>query len=84
MDNVTSLQEHPLPGLIQAGVTCLYGNPDDDRLFSTSPMQEMITLINIFGFTENDIIENTCRIIEHGFLPEGQKGEILAAITKKS
>lgn len=84
MDNVTSLQEHPLPDLMKAGVTCLYGNPDDDRLFDTSPMQEMITLMNVFGFTQDDIIENTCRIITHGFLPEDQKRDLLDAITEKS
>ena len=77
MGNVSTLYHHPLPALMEAGVTCLFGNPDDDRLFNTSPAHEMWTLMRLFGFTPIDILHNTRRTIEYGFLADLRKEELL-------
>lgn len=80
MSNVATLYHHPLPTLMKAGVPCLFGNPDDDRLFNTSPIEEMWMLRKVFGFTEHDILQNTRRTIIHGFLKEEHKREIFTRL----
>lgn len=80
LKNIDSLHAHPLPQLIKSNVICLYGNTDDGRLFNTSPSNEINTLSHLFGFSKEDIINNTIRIIEHGFLPEKQKIDLINQI----
>lgn len=80
MSNVKTLCSHPLPDLMKAGVECLFGNTDDDRLFNTDPIVEMRTLKNVFGFTQAEILDNTIRTIRRGFLPEDKKMGLIAAI----
>lgn len=80
LEHIATLADHPLPSLMQEGLVCCYGNTDDGRLFNTDNMQETLKIKNTFGFTNDDIYNNTCNTIKYAFLAEAKKKELLAKV----
>ncbi len=80
LGHMKTLKDHPLPDLIAQGIVCCYGNDDDGRIFNTNNQQEILKMQNTFGFTTQDIYNNTVTTINHAFLSQAKKDLLLAKL----
>jgi adenosine deaminase len=74
-----SLDEHPLPALLDAGVRCSI-NGDDPLLFGPNLLEEYELLRTGFGFDDNQIAGIARYSIEASGAPEAVKRQALAGI----
>jgi adenosine deaminase len=74
-----SLEQHPLPTLLDAGVT-LTLNSDDPSLFNTSLSEDYATLAEPFGLSVAQIDEIVLNGFRSSFLPAARKQALLADV----
>lgn len=72
---VSSLAEHPIRKLYDAGVSISI-NTDDAHLMGIDLVHEYELLQNLFGFSEADFKRINRRALEHSFLPEAYKTRV--------
>jgi len=75
---VSSMEEHPLPKLIDAGVRVTI-NTDDPAMFGTTLNREYRLLHEIFSFSAEDILKLAGEAFRSAFLSEDQKRLFLEA-----
>lgn len=75
----TTLREHPMRRLFDAGVPIVL-NTDDPDMFHTTLNDEYRVAREVFGFTEAELAELARNSIRASFLPEERKREVLARI----
>lgn len=76
---VPSLQEHPLPALVAAGVQ-LSINSDDPPMFSTTLNNEYAVAAGLLGLDEAGIADLARAGVRHSFASDAQKAAILDEI----
>ncbi len=69
---VSSLREHPVRRLFDAGVPITLSS-DDPALFQTNLLQEYLLLVEHFGFTPEEIRQIAINGVQASFLPAGRK-----------
>ena len=74
-----SLEEHPLPRLLDAGVVVTL-NSDDPSLFNTSLSDDYATLVEPFGLTVDRIDEIVLNGFRSSFLPADRKAALVAEV----
>lgn len=74
-----SLTEHPLPHLIDAGVTVTL-NSDDPPLFNTTLTDEYLRTADTFGFDADVYVRLTRAAAQVAILPADQKPRLLRAL----
>jgi adenosine deaminase len=72
-----SLEAHPLPRLLAAGVT-LTMNSDDPSLFNTSLSEDYATLVEPFGLSVAQIDEIVLNGFRSSFLPADRKAALVS------
>jgi adenosine deaminase len=77
---VPSLQEHPLPELVAAGVQ-LSINSDDPPMFSTTLNNEYLVAAQLLGLTEAGVADLARAAVRHSFASDAQKTALLAEIS---
>jgi adenosine deaminase len=75
--SVTSLEEHPLPGLYRAGVS-LSINSDDPRLMDIDLVHEYALCARLYGFGVADFQAINRAAVRASFLPEAARRRVLA------
>jgi adenosine deaminase len=76
-----SLEEHPLPRLVEAGVRVTI-NSDDPTIFDTTLTGEYELVKNAFGVTLADFRRMNLHAIEAAFLDEARREQVGAAIER--
>jgi aminodeoxyfutalosine deaminase len=76
---VPSLEEHPLPALVAAGVQVSI-NSDDPPMFSTTLNNEYLVAAHLLHLDESGIADLARAGVRHSFAPDAQKAAILAEI----
>ena len=71
-----SLEQHPLPQLVAAGVACTV-NSDDPPLFNTTMLHEAELLDSAFHFDKATIDDILLNGVKYSFLPLHKKHELL-------
>ena len=74
---MTSLGEHPIRRLYDAGVPITV-NSDDPPMFGTTLLDEQLLLAKKFGFTIDDIETINIQGIRSAFLPESDQHRLEA------
>ena len=74
-----SLERHPLPSLLDAGVIVTV-NSDDPSLFNTSLSDDYATLVEPFEFSVEQIDEIVLNGFRSSFLPPDRKQALLAQV----
>jgi aminodeoxyfutalosine deaminase len=74
-----SLERHPLPDLLAAGVIVTV-NSDDPSLFNTSLSEDYATLVEPFGLSAEQIDEIVLNGFRSSFLPPARKQALLAEV----
>ena len=77
-----SLEQHPLPRLLAAGVT-LTLNSDDPSLFNTSLSEDYATLVEPFGLSVAQIDEIVLNGFRSSFLPTDRKQALVSEVEQK-
>jgi aminodeoxyfutalosine deaminase len=77
-----SLERHPLPRLLDAGVTVTL-NSDDPSLFNTSLSEDYATLVEPFGLSVAQIDEIVLDGFRSSFLPSGRKQSLVAEVEQQ-
>jgi adenosine deaminase len=77
--SVPSLETHPLPAMLDAGLRCSLGS-DDPSLFHSSIADEYEVCRRIFGFDDQRLALLVRNGVETSFAPAGLKAEIGAGI----
>ncbi|MCY1077077.1 adenosine deaminase [Archangium lansingense] len=72
------LEQHPLPKLMEAGLSVSLAS-DDPPLFSTSLTDEYLRCAATFGWSVETVLSLAAAAVEHSFLPESRKRELLTA-----
>jgi aminodeoxyfutalosine deaminase len=75
---VRSIEEHPLPRLLEAGLKVSLGS-DDPPLFDTDLVQEYVRVAEAFGWGRERLVALAKASIEHAFMPEERRARMLAA-----
>jgi adenosine deaminase len=76
-----SLEQHPLPKLLDAGVTVTL-NSDDPSLFNTSLSEDYATLAEPFGLSVAQIDEIVLNGFRSSFLPPARKLALVAEVER--
>ncbi|MFL5351577.1 adenosine deaminase [Archangium sp.] len=71
-----SFEQHPLPRLMEAGLAVSLAS-DDPPLFSTTLTDEYLRCAAAFHWTEATVLSLASAAVEHSFLPEPRKRELL-------
>jgi adenosine deaminase len=74
--SVGSLEEHPLPRLYRNGVPVSI-NSDDPNLFGIDLVHEYHLCARLYGFTKADFMRINGQTVEHSFLPQEIRTEVL-------
>ena len=74
--SVSSLEDHPLPHLYRRGIPVSI-NSDDPNLFGIDLVHEYKVCAELYGFTEQDFMRINRQTVEHSFLPQDIRGEVL-------
>lgn len=74
---VASLQAHPLPRLLEAGLRVSLGS-DDPPLFGTTLVEEYRRCAHAFGWGREQILARACAAVEHSFMPDDRKQALRA------
>ena len=74
-----SMQAHPLPQLLAAGVPVTLGS-DDPPMFGTDLLCEYARAMDVFGWDEDTVRAVVRTGIEHSFAPAALKAEMLAEL----
>jgi len=77
-----SLERHPLPRLLDAGVTVTL-NSDDPSLFNTSLSEDYATLVEPFGLSVAQIDEIVLNGFRSSFLPPARKQALVAEMEQQ-
>lgn len=77
--SVPSLEEHPLPQLVAAGVPVSI-NSDDPPMFSTTLNEEYLVAARLLDLDANGTAELAKAGVRASFLPDGRKRALLADI----
>jgi aminodeoxyfutalosine deaminase len=77
-----SLETHPLPRLLDAGVVVTV-NSDDPSLFNTSLSDDYATLVSPFGLTVGQIDELVLNGFRSSFLPPERKAALVAEVEQR-
>ena len=77
-----SLERHPLPRLLDAGVTVTL-NSDDPSLFNTSLSEDYATLVAPFGLSVAQIDEVVLNGFRSSFLPPARKQVLVAEVEQQ-
>jgi adenosine deaminase len=77
-----SLERHPLPRLLDAGVTVTI-NSDDPSLFNTSISDDYATLVEPFGLSVEQIDEIVLSGFRSSFLPAERKQALVADVQRE-
>lgn len=78
---VRSLEEHPLPRLLEAGLKVSLGS-DDPPLFDTDLVQEYVRAAETFGWGRERLVALARASIEHAFMPEERRARLLAGLPR--
>jgi len=73
---IDSIEDHPLPRLIDAGLVVTL-NSDDPAMFETTVAREYQIAHEVFGFTADQLRELARNSFEASFLPAGEKLRML-------
>jgi aminodeoxyfutalosine deaminase len=73
-----SLEQHPLPRLMAAGLAVSLAS-DDPPLFSTTLTDEYLRCAATFRWSEETVLSLASAAVEHSFLSEPRKRELLTA-----
>jgi aminodeoxyfutalosine deaminase len=76
---VPSLDEHPLPTLVRAGVPVSI-NSDDPPMFGTTLEQEYAVAARLLGLDARGVAELARAAVRHSFLPPAGRSALLAEI----
>ena len=76
-----SLEQHPLPTLIEAGVRCSIG-ADDPVLFGVDVVDEYVLAHERMGIPEARLVECARTSIEASFAPDAVKRDALARLSR--
>ncbi|HCI82477.1 MAG TPA: adenosine deaminase, partial [Ktedonobacter sp.] len=71
-----TLEQHPLPQLVAAGVPCTV-NSDDPPLFNTTMLHEAELLDSAFHFDKATIDNLLLNGVKYSFLPSARKEKML-------
>ncbi len=74
-----SLELHPLPRLMEAGVRVTI-NSDDPGIFDTTLTKEYELVASTFGLTLDDFRQTNLHAIDAAFVDDAQRGELRLAI----
>lgn len=77
-----SLEAHPLPKLLAAGVTVTM-NSDDPSLFNTSLSEDYATLVEPFGLTVEQIDAIVLNGFRSSFLPDDRKAALVSDVDQR-
>jgi adenosine deaminase/aminodeoxyfutalosine deaminase len=77
--SVSSLEEHPLPSLVAAGVPVTI-NSDDPPMFATDLTHEYVVAGDLLGLDESGLADLARAAVRHSFAEPYRKAEILAEI----
>lgn len=73
--NIDSYTNHPIRKLYDSGIkVCI--NTDNRTVSNISLTDEYICLVNLLGFTYNDLIEMNLNAIDYAFISEKEKEEL--------
>ena len=78
----SSLERHPLPSLLDAGVVVTL-NSDDPALFNTSLSDDYATLVEPFGLSVEQIDEIVLNGFRSSFLPADRKQALVAEVQRE-
>jgi aminodeoxyfutalosine deaminase len=76
---VPSLQEHPLPLLIEAGVPVTLGS-DDPGMFDTTLVTEYVAASELLGVSRQELVAIARTGVEKSYAPDATRRRILAEI----
>ncbi|MCL2541100.1 MAG: adenosine deaminase [Nocardioidaceae bacterium] len=76
---VASLDEHPLPAFVAAGVPVTV-NSDDPSMFGTSLNREYEVAADLLGLDRSGIVDLARAGVRHSFAPDDLKASLLAEI----
>jgi adenosine deaminase len=76
-NSVHSLEQHPLPKLYAADVRISI-NSDDPNLFGIDLVHEYELCARLYGFDRSDFYSINRQTVEHSFLPEEIRAQVLA------
>lgn len=76
---VASLDEHPLPTFVAAGVPVTI-NSDDPPMFGTTLNQEYAVAADLLGLDESGVADLARAAVEHSFAPDDVKARLRAEI----
>ncbi|MCX7541447.1 adenosine deaminase [Corynebacterium sp. P5848] len=76
---VDDLVDHPLPLLQQLGFACTV-NTDNRLMSGTTMTDEMMLLVDTFGYGVGELFELTATAISGAFIPEPERREIMASL----
>jgi aminodeoxyfutalosine deaminase len=78
---VASLDEHPLPKFVEAGVTVTI-NSDDPPMFSTSLNQEYAIAADLLGLDESGVADLSRAAVKASFAPDEVKTRLLDEVSR--
>jgi aminodeoxyfutalosine deaminase len=78
---VRSIEEHPLPRLLDAGLLVSLGS-DDPPLFDTDLVQEYVRVAEAFGWGKERLAALARASIEHAFMPEDRRAWMLGGVER--
>lgn len=78
---VRSIEEHPLPRLLEAGLKVSLGS-DDPPLFDTDLVQEYVRAAETFGWGRERLVALAKGSIEQAFMPEERRARMLAGLPR--
>ncbi|MCK7661087.1 adenosine deaminase [Corynebacterium antarcticum] len=76
---VDDLVDHPLPLLQQLGFACTV-NTDNRLMSGTTMTDEMMLLVDTFGYGVGELFELTATAIGGAFIPEPERREIMSTL----
>jgi aminodeoxyfutalosine deaminase len=79
--SVASLDEHPLPILVAAGVPITI-NSDDPPMFSTTLDHEYLVAARLLDLDKDGVADLAREAVMASFMPEPDRQELLARIAK--
>ena len=76
---VRSIEEHPLPRLLEAGLAVSLGS-DDPPLFDTDLVEEYVRAAEAFGWGRERLVALARASIEQSFMPQERRRTMLAGV----
>jgi adenosine deaminase len=78
--SVPSIEEHPLPTLVAAGVEVSI-NSDDPPMFSTTLNNEYLVAAQLLGLSQDGVADLARAGVRHSFASDAQRAALLAEIS---